>query len=382
VENGRAAPVNPETWDQFDLILDLPLGAKWINSTRRIISGPSDIMQYLFQSGADMKSVSGIDFFEIDRAITFSAPPAQGIIYQGQFDVDAIETASLARDYEQADINGVTAWCWIEGCDQGLKVNIADRSPSNIFDPSLGRNPPFLVLNGGDTIAYAYALEVIEAMAFSSQGEWRSLADAPDYHAMASAITDSDMYAGDLVQVNIFPFDPLNNVQDYSIFETRDAYTEAIGTGVLSPMASDFVNYGDLPGYQLAALVDRQEGETQVAMIALVYASEESAQTAAQELTSRLATFSGEPETGDPTPFVEVIDGAQVNEGYVYASDDSGLFVAVASVSYPLPEENFSSGQEQPIQPGIMYTRWMNSIFRRAFSPLWQVTLPDWAVEE
>jgi hypothetical protein len=147
VENGRAAPVNPETWDQFDLILDLPLGAKWINSTRRIISGPSDILQYLFQGGADMKSVSGIDFFEIDRAIAFGAPPAQGTIYQGQFDVDAIETASLARDYEHADINGVPAWCWVEGCDQGLKVNIIGRNPANIFDPSLGRNPPFLVLN-------------------------------------------------------------------------------------------------------------------------------------------------------------------------------------------------------------------------------------------
>jgi hypothetical protein len=386
VENGRATPVNPETWDQFDLILELPLGAKWINSTRRIRSGPSEILQYLLLGGADMQSVSGVDFFEIDHAITFGAPPAQGTIFQGQFDVDAIETASLGRDYEQADINGVTAWCWIEGCDEGLKVNIVDRNPSNIFDPSLGRNPPFLILNDGDTVAYAFALEVVEEMASASLGETRSLADAPDYQAMASAITDPDMYTGDLVQVNIFPFDPVNNVQDYTIFETREDYEEFIGSGgigVLPPMASDFVNYGDLPTYQLAALVDRQEGETQIAMIALVYASEESAQTAAQELTSRLASFSGEIVTGDPTPFASMIDGAQVNDGYVYASDEAGLYVAVASVSYPLPEENFSSGEAAAeVAPGILYRRWMDSIFRRAFSPLWQITLPDWAVEE
>lgn len=383
VERARRTVISPPNFLLFDAMAG-DARRLWVEAFRRVQSGPP-FLSYLMQF-SEMPEVVGFDFFDIDRAISFGQPPSQGMILGGDFNADAISEAHAARNYTEETLNGFTAWCGPEGCDSGMMLDPTDRNPANIFDPSLGRKPPVLIVPG--YLVSSPDLDVVNGVARAAAGRGRTLLDDDYYRALAQAITDPEHYSGVLVQVNFLNYDVMADV-DLTIFETREDY-DAVAQGVIEamfPLADEWLDYGTLPRYAQYALVDRQEGETQVAIVALVYRDEDDARIAAEELATRIGAYRNEIIFPDSeTPLMNNAEGAAVDEPYVYISEDTGLAVAVASISYPLPTVEGAELSAEPVEgqapPSVIYRAWIQAVFQRAFYPVWNIKLPAWAYED
>src|SRR5690606_28312139 len=145
----------------------------------------------------EMPAMVRLDFFDINRTLTFAAPPETTVIWRGDFDLDAIAEPHEARGFQASQINGVPALCVADGCDDGTDVSSLHIKRGNLFDPALGRQVPFLTLP--ETLVSSPRLELLEAVADASQGNHSSLLDARDYRTLAEAITDPAAYSGELV---------------------------------------------------------------------------------------------------------------------------------------------------------------------------------------
>ena len=175
-------------------------------------------------------------------------------------------------------------------------------------------------------------------LAYTDQTQ--SLAEMDAYRVIAEAITDSRVYEGSLLQA-VF-------------LNSEDAAPDQSDAGIIAPETAEVTPEitGELPPYRLVAFADRQEGDRQVHMVALLYTNPGLAQQAADELSVRLGEFE---VAGGPA-------GVQVDEPHVYVSPDTGLAVAVASVSYPLPLD--------PTLPAAVFAAWMRALNQKAFWPL------------
>lgn len=344
-EQARPGVPSPESWAAFESEENTDL---WIANITRITSGWPNL-NIVSRAGPDMPEVMGFDFFDIDRTMAFGSPPAQGFIFGGDFDAEAIAAAHTARDYTQTDVEGIAVWCGPVGCENGTKVNPADRNLANIFGGDLGRQQPFALVPG--YILQSAGWGVLNAMIDAHQGEIDSLLALNEYRAIAEAITE-----------------PQDDTLDLLVQVQFMLATNLVGDPMgpdLTPITED---YGTLPPYSLAAMADRQEGDFQVAMLAVAYLTEEDAAQAAEELTRRLAGFPANVEAPD-TPLIEAETiGGSVDEGRVYYSESADRWVALASIRYPLPTERDENGRL--VQSGLAYRLWFNAYVRRAFTPL------------
>jgi hypothetical protein len=149
---------------------------------------------------------------------------------------------------------------------------------------------------------------------------------------------------------------------------------------MLEQLPPQMAGYGPLPGYNLAALADLEDGGDQIALVALVYDDEAEAQAAAAEMTRRIAAFSN-PQSDDDTPYLENVEGV-VDEPRVYHSESTDLYVAIAVARYPMPPSELVSmvdgepvdeGNDEPttcVSSGLLHRFWINTIFQRSFYPL------------
>jgi hypothetical protein len=138
-------------------------------------------------------------------------------------------------------------------------------------------------------------------------------------------------------------------------------------------------SYEELPLYKLAVLADRQENGEQVILVALVYDSYEDAETAADELTARLAAFSNVIVTGSESPVIDDIEGASMTLARVNEDEATGQYIAIAEARYPMPESILYNKDDEPAQegetgmtrsPGRLFRQWVDAIYQRAFYPL------------
>jgi hypothetical protein len=328
----------------------------------------------------EMPVTVGFDFFDVNQTLTFGAPPATTVLWSGDFDLDAIAAAHQARGYLQAEVGGLPAWCGKEGCDSGMQQDFRNIEPGNLFDPALGRPVPFLTLPG--TLISSPAWEMLEELADTSEGNMSSLLDAPDYRTLAEAITESSVNSGELVSALFLPTqavmleldlnDPTSLAPFLGQHATPDQLEQLAQEGV-----PDFIaDYGTLPPYQLAAMADRQEGDQQVAVIALAYESAEDAEIAAPELAQRLESFSNILMTHSDDPLLNLFPSTSI-EARVYASAETGFSAAVVEVRYPTPSQEEeqappgSSTEGPPGFPAALYRYLVQSVFRNGFYPLW-----------
>ncbi len=357
VEAARADVPTPESWAEWSA-LDDAAASLWITNATRIQSGPAEVFQYL-NLFENMPQVMGFDVFDINRALTFGDPPGTGYIYNGDFEPDAVAAAHTARGYVQTDYNGVALWCGAVGCGNGFQQNIPERDPVNIFGGDLGRQFPFAL-----TPNYIYVsgdLTRLQDMMDTQRGALESLLDVPAYLAVADAATLGDSL---LIQVQILS--PLHVGYQTNVTqpEAYEAYFESIG---------------NLPPYELVALVDKQDGTDQLASIILVYDRQDDAKQAAVELTRRLETFVPiSLRQQDPILENEAIAG-KMDEPTVYYSEDSGKWVAIATARYPIPENVRYTSEGQPAEAGesgmlrgsgLVYRAWIQALFRRELTPL------------
>src|SRR5690606_10259185 len=116
-------------------------------------------------------------------------------------------------------------------------------------------------------LASTYSMESLDGMVAAAATRGVTLSNVLSYRALAQALIDPERYTGDLVQANFMNYDP-TCAFDLSAYESPEALTTRRHSRM--PI-NEWLEYRELPRYFLAALADRQEGETQVAIIALVY---------------------------------------------------------------------------------------------------------------
>ena len=154
----------------------------------------------------------------------------------------------------------------------------------------------------------------VEAVIATAHGHHRSLAEAADYRTLVEAVTDPALFTGVLVQALFI---------DLGL--TLDANAARLGASGPAEPAE-----GVQPRFELAVLADRQEGNDQLHLVALLYRDAATAEAGAQEMARRIGAF-------DPSGVFEDA-GVTVDEQRVHASD-TGFLAAVASLRYPLPAD-------------------------------------------
>ena len=105
-------------------------------------------------------------------------------------------------------------------------------------------------------------------------------------------------------------------------------------------------------------MADRQEGQTQISMIALAYSDQNAAQQASVELQSRITSFDTEK--------IDKLTSAKVDPGYVY-QDANGQYVAVVVVRYPLPSTQRDPSTSGRIPPGMVFYLWNSTLMQAKF---------------
>ena len=356
------------TYENLDAFL---AGDGWRGFTSRWLSTPMSLYRLpVFEEG--MTEYMGFDIFSVDRTFSVSRPPINIDVWAGEFNVDAIIEAHLARDYTETTINDVPAMCGAVGCENGTQVDVRNGNMPNIFDTGLGRQIPFVMFP--DYLVSSTAYTFLEQSVDTSLGDPDSLADADDLRTLMETIINPDMYAGDLVQAQFYPVDEVRYEVDLNDPSTLSGIPVSA-----SELAELFTDYGTLPIYNGMVIADRQEGDTQVNIIALLYDDVADAELAVEILSRRLSTFTRNFLPADEEPTVlELVEGASLDEGYVYTSETTGLSVAVVSVSYPMPAGRADiTDPESPQSPAMMYKFVIEAIIQRSFTPLWDVILGE-----
>lgn len=351
-EAGRGI-LNPGSREGFLAEQDKGL---WINAMMRLIAGPD--LSYAWQQIQGMPEVVGFDFFAIDRALVFGGMPRTGTILAGQFDTAQVGAALAARQFERVEYSGVTIWRRFDD----LSINIAARDLADPFGGYIGQAARIAAIPGGDGLVYlanSAVDDLTRAMVAAAQDNQASLADLADYRSLVEAAVDPTRYSGPLIQASIYSMATVGLVPG-------DAGQVLRGTNAPDPTAE----YGVLPVYTLAMLADRQEGDEEVHLIALVYTGAEVARAGAEELANRLRALSV-PDAPDDI-LVERF-GSTVTP-YVYKSETTGQSVAVVAVRQTGPALGETDEAGMLISQGRLYRLWHSLLMRRQFSPLWLLT--------
>lgn len=307
----------------------------------------------------------GFDFFDIHQVMQFNTPPNNGVAVSGAFDPDAVIRAYLNRGYEQVEVSGVMALCPAGDCSGGILIDLQGIEPGNIFD-YLGRKPPLLLLDDG-TLISAPAEGTLNRVASVAGGRFPALLDSPDHQAIAAALTDPELFPGALLQAHFLPPDLFSVIDlSHATHATDDGDDEWLS---LLPGARIPNDYGSLPPHFRVAIADYEDSQRQKAVIALVYTDQEMAQIAAEEVARRLATFAPR----DLPPFVEQIDGAQIDPPVIYETPDR--VVALISVSYPLFDERLRP--PPALSGGQMYLWWYRALLLSEFTVVQPLLLPQ-----
>jgi len=231
----------------------------------RIAAGPEALM-YLFAGAGQMEDVVGFEWLlDVDCSLEFGDPPGIGLLLGGSFDAVGIGVALENRGFSLGEIEGVPVWHRFDD----LAISVAARDVADPFGGHLGAAARIALFP--DALGNARAWSLIEAMISAGQSTRPSLADDPIYEALAEAVAEP---GGLLIQALFFSATALR----------------VPGSG--EPTGQEPTDKADvLPLYLGAVLADRQEGDDQIHLIALVCADEPTALDAADVLARRLESF-------------------------------------------------------------------------------------------
>jgi hypothetical protein len=143
------------------------------------------------------KKYLGYDATDIDAEIQFGVPPSNGVIAIGRFDPQATINALSNQDewpswavdsYATEDYNGVTIHSW----GDGLAVHLTTRMCPPHLD-ELGRARPLAVTD--EYLFCAPSVEVIKLLIDASEKKGSTLANLPEYAAIANGLADLHAYS-------------------------------------------------------------------------------------------------------------------------------------------------------------------------------------------
>jgi hypothetical protein len=304
-------------------------------------AGPSTMLQYLFAGGPEYPQTVGFDFFEIAQAVEFGTPPAMGQVLLGDFDTAMILDAYTQRGYTAVD----DLLCPADGCDTGMKQNIAERNPANPFGGHLGRSEPIFV--GDGVLLNSPDEPLVEAMAAAYDGSASSLADAPEFQAIAGVLAEYP-YVSAVMAVSplaVTTLDPRMMTENPEAAEALLASLEA------EPLAP----------YTMTAFASAADGENEYGLALLVYVNAAAAQDAAAVIDNRLAALES---VRTRQTYADILNAAGTLEPAQVVTDEAtGLSVVVVRVTAPQPTNEEMDGQI--VRSHLAFNRFVQMLYMR-----------------
>jgi len=360
----------------------------WIEAMVRVSAGPPDVVAY--PAGIGRRAVTsgealGIDWFDIDSAMTFWQPPSTVTAIAGGSgfpDASAVGRALAARGFEQRQAGGFAVWHRLED----YKLALGQKDDAAAGDFLLGVIPrASRVALGDGVVVHATNWPAIEAVAETEAGT-APLSPVATLTRGLLAATASGTGAV-LLQANAFMLrdvgvagDPGGILSQLLDAPSAEAIQKAIAPAEPGPL---------LPLYPLAFIADMQDGTDQLAVIALPYPDPVSAGAAAAVVAERLASWvpgsGGEPlvEQLDATVEHRVVErddiagatfatfiasieaGDRERQAVAALSDTVGGAAAIVTLRVPMRADSAT-----PVPAGAAFRAILSAIYSRAFTPL------------
>ncbi len=317
----------------------------------------------LSASPDEFATTNGFAFSDIQQVATAGQPPQQIEVYRGDYDVEAVQAALMTHDYAVSDEQAPALLCWVEGCDQGMKLNIADRDALFAFGGSFGQHHPLALT--ADAILTSPDAANVEALRLVYRGDSDSLYDAPDIRVMVDALAARDgvVRGASFVPASAAGLDP------------------AAMLNLVSPdqqSALSALNFGTLPLPVSIGLVDMPTADAEYSYVLLSYGDADTAQTALDELLHRFEQVPSLAAEGATLKSLLEGRGASLTEHYVYQSDAGADSAAVIVFENPQPQYDVQPGDDGRLillKSGQVYQLMLNMLYRRDM--LWFVSSLD-----
>ena len=208
----------------------------------------------------------GYDLTNIDAEIQFGMPPTNGVASIGRFSPQ--DTANALKNqnewpswavtaYDTEQYNGVTIHSWGSGLETHLTTRL---SPPHI--DNLGRARPLAITD--NHLFSAASIEAVKLMIDAIQDKIQTLADLPEYAAIANGLTDLKAYAaivGEGTLANLC----LSLLEDESSRLSEEQKTILINS--MGSRLKNFLTFGsgmgkDEKGYYTAIVIYHENSDT------------------------------------------------------------------------------------------------------------------------
>ncbi len=384
----RAAGIAPPASEAGFAAMPDDARQAWAAAMRRVIVGPPDLLLYPSGIGrwqATSVEALGIDWFAIDAAMTFWQPPSTVTVIAGApglADPAAVGAALTARGFAERQVDGFTAWHRLDD----FQLALGDKDPLAEGDFLAGRIPrASRVAVGDDVVLHATNWPAIEAVAATDAGKAAPSPAAALSEELLGAV--AEVTEAELLQGSAFMLRDIGVANDP---------TAVLGEFLTAPVASlealrkaimPEVPGPQLPLYPLALVADLEDGDEQLAVLALPYPGRASAEEAAIVVAERLAAWA--PKGGPPlidavrgsvehhvvdrddiakatfATFIASIEGGEESRKAMAAvAETTGGAAAVIVFRYP------KADPADPGQAGGAFRAFIAAIYNRAFTPL------------
>ena len=263
----------------------------WAAAYQRVVAGPEVLRafgQAMQQEKASVKRSLGFDWFAVDRAFGFWAPPHAITVLAGDPALTAgadFGKALKRRGFADRTVRGVTVWHRLE--DDATALGLKDEYAAG--DVLLGRIPRsqrIAVLPGA--VVSARTWPDVTAVLATAAGK-----PAPSVGATLMRTVLADIDAGEgaaIVQAAAFTLPQLGGVRSLD-----DVLTRFLGPGGVTDIDSLKARLPDggavLPPYPVALFLDVDASGEQVSVMALPYGDRPAAEAAAAAVAARLAAW-------------------------------------------------------------------------------------------
>lgn len=318
---------------------------------------------YMFMMLEDEGESTGIRVETIERTVYFGLPSTDGMILQGDFDNEAIISAYTAETHElQNRDDEFILLCSVDGCDDGIWVNPANRNPANPFGGYLGRQEPIALLD--ELILNSPDIEIVDAML---DDDIQPLSQSEDYQALV-------WVASELGLIRQVAFFSRNDSSFYSL-NTLDRILPSMEQALASQssVADLQVQISPLPSFPLimiAEVVD-MDAETQTGLVLLPYEDEETANRALDAIQANLQSEDlVSLRTRQPYPML-MSERGELSFEVIY-HEPTNHYLAVVALQSSLVKMPESDQDDMPEWTGLQFRLFMEMII--SADTLWLVT--------
>jgi len=135
-----------------------------------------------------LEAATGLALAEVATTLVVDASvPSFLTLVRGGVDAGRLDAALAARGYAAVEDDRARRWCGPNGCDGGMRLNLANRDASfALFGGVFGRSYPAVLT--GDLLAVGPVVAALDATLATAAGLAPSLLDRPEVAALVEAL--------------------------------------------------------------------------------------------------------------------------------------------------------------------------------------------------